>query len=109
MANATKQDILDIINTKKFSEIFLFDKDFTALLGGITKNSTNHIIGAKATILRFYGQIDLDAITEVDKKSSGYGPPVSLKYRIFERARFQVWENSHMTSDVFWTVLTYLP
>ena len=35
-------------------------------------------IGAKATILRFYGQIDLDAITEEDKKSSGYGPPVSL-------------------------------
>ena len=45
IANATKQDILDIINTKKFSEIFLFDKDFTALLGGITKNSSNHIIG----------------------------------------------------------------
>ena len=79
IANATKQEILDMINTKSFSEIFLFDKDFTALLGGITKNSSNHIIGAKATILRFYGQIDLDAITEVDKKSSGYGPPVSLK------------------------------
>ena len=45
IASATKQDILDIINTKKFSEIFLFDKDFTALLGGITKNATNHIIG----------------------------------------------------------------
>ena len=45
IANATKQDILDIINTKKFSEIFLFEKDFTALLGGITKNSSNHIIG----------------------------------------------------------------
>lgn len=70
------QDIINTVNSKSFSEIFLFDKNFTAYLGGVEKNSSGHIIGAKATIIRFYGQIELDAVTEEDKKASNFGPPV---------------------------------
>ena len=41
----TSQDILDGINTKNFSEVFLYNKNFHSMLGGIIKNETGHIIG----------------------------------------------------------------
>ena len=78
--NLNQEDIITAINTQNFSEIFLFDKDFTAYLGGITRNSSDHIIGAKATIIQFFGKIDIDAITEEDKRSISL-TPVSIGLR----------------------------
>ena len=81
--NLSQQEIINTINEKEFSEVFLFDKDFEALLGGITKNSSGHIVGAKATILKFFGQIDIDALTEDEIKfNTNFGPPVSSHYMI---------------------------
>lgn len=79
----TQEDIINAINDNTFSEIFLFNKDFSAYLGGIEKNSSGHIIGAKATTIHFYGRIDLDAITEADKKANNFGAPVSWKPPFF--------------------------
>lgn len=78
LKDLTQEDIINAVNDKTFSEIFLFNKDFKAYLGGIEKNSSGHIIGAKATTIHFYGRIDLDAITEADKKANNFGAPVSL-------------------------------
>ena len=72
----TQEDIIEGVNTKTFSEIFLFDKNFTSYLGGVDRDSEGRIIGAKATTIHFYGQIQLDKITEEDKKSNSLGSPV---------------------------------
>ena len=41
----TEQKIIDDINEKKFSEVFLYDKDFPEMLGGIRWNASGHITG----------------------------------------------------------------
>ncbi len=76
----TAEDIINAINNDNYSEVFLLNKNFTKFLGGIERNSTGHIIGAKATVIQFYGKIELDSVTEEDKKSNSYGAPV-LKTR----------------------------
>ena len=78
VAKLSKQEIINAINEKEFSEVFLFDKNFEDFLGGITRNSSGHIIGAKATVINFFGQIDIDALTEDEIKfNTNFGPPVS--------------------------------
>ena len=41
----TEQKIIDDINEKKFSEVFLHNKDFPEMLGGIRWNASGHITG----------------------------------------------------------------
>ena len=79
----TQDDVIHEINNNSYSEIFLFRKNFSDYLGGIEKDADGNIIGAKATTVHFYGQILLDDITEEDKKSNGFGSPVSFNLKVF--------------------------
>ena len=48
--------------------MFLIEKDFNRFLGGIERNSTGHIIGAKATYINWFSEANLTAAT-LEKKS----------------------------------------
>ena len=74
--NLTTDQILRVINEEKLSQIFLFDKDFSDYLGGITYDENGRIQSAQATAIQFYGKVDLDSITEEDKKANNFGAPV---------------------------------
>ena len=48
--------------------MFLIEKDFSRFFGGIEKNSTGHIIGAKATYINWFSEANLTAAS-LEKKS----------------------------------------
>ena len=83
LANISQQTIIDTINNEEYSQVFLFNKNFTTYLGGVERNETGHIIGAKATVVQFFGHVNLTAITEADEKKNAIGAPVSLNIWIF--------------------------
>lgn len=72
----TVEQILEDINNETFSQIFLNTQNFTAMLGGISYNSNGHIVGAKATLIRFLGKTNTSAISDKDKTAMGVGAPV---------------------------------
>ena len=45
LARLTQQEIIDVINTKNTSQIFMKDFDFKDLLGNVRYNESGHIIG----------------------------------------------------------------
>ena len=72
------QAIIDAVNNEwQNSNVFLFKKNFTQYLGGIERNATGHIIAAKATVIQFFGHVNLEAITTEDKKKNSFGAPVN--------------------------------
>ncbi len=50
----TKESILDKINNYNKSGIYLMERNFTSLLGGIKLNSSGKIIGAESTVIRWF-------------------------------------------------------
>ena len=52
--NLNQKDILEAINFSNHSEIYLTERNFTQLLGGISCNTEGKIIGATALIIKLY-------------------------------------------------------
>ena len=69
--------------------MFLIEKDFNRFLGGIERNSTGHIIGAKATYINWFSEANLTAAT-LEKKSDpsrqGMGLDENVKFGNSEKA-----------------------
>jgi hypothetical protein len=66
--NLTQEDIIKNLNNGNKSGVFLIEKDFNRFLGGIERNSTGYIIGAKATYINWFSEANLTAAT-LEKKS----------------------------------------
>ena len=67
--NLTQEDIIRTLNSgNNKSGVFLIEKDFNKFFGGIEKNSTGHIIGAKATYINWFSEANLTAAS-LEKKS----------------------------------------
>lgn len=62
IADLTQQEIIDTINNKNISQIFLKDFNFTDLLGGIQRNRKGEIIGAKAVEMKFFTSVNVTAV-----------------------------------------------
>jgi hypothetical protein len=56
--NLTTESILEKINTVNKSGVFLTNKNFADYLGGITYDDQGKIIGAKASIIRWFGTLN---------------------------------------------------
>ena len=74
--NLNQQDVIDAVNNQTFSKTLGFDQDFSKYLGEVTRNQTGHIVGAKATFIRFFGRVNVSAITSAELSSSSKGSPV---------------------------------
>ena len=72
----TSQDIINAVNTESYSKALGFEQNFQKYLGGVTRNTTGHIIKAKATFIRFFGKVNVSAITKSDTSSTSKGSPV---------------------------------
>ncbi len=75
--NLTLDDVIAGINNISYSKVFLTDKDFTKYLGGIERNSSGHIVGAKAAVISLFGKTNLSAITEKERQANNIGAPVT--------------------------------
>jgi len=69
--NLTEEDIIETINTRNMSGIFLREKNFRNVLGDITYNETGHIIGAKVTTLTWVGKVNLTALKQFGSVQRG--------------------------------------
>ena len=58
IANLTQEDILYKINNFTRSEIFLLDKKFSNFLGEISYDEDGRIVGAKATMMRWFSKMN---------------------------------------------------
>jgi len=74
--NLTQQDIINAVNEISYSKVLGIEQDFTKYLGSIKRNSSGHIVGAKATFIRFFGGVNISAITEDEIANTAKGSPV---------------------------------
>ena len=66
-----EEDIIESINTRNLSGIFLREKNFKNVLGDISYNETGHIIGAKVATLTFVGKVNLTALKQFGSVQRG--------------------------------------
>ncbi|XP_023348188.1 uncharacterized protein LOC111716912 [Eurytemora carolleeae] len=67
----TEEDILRTINTNNISNIFLKEKNFKEMLGGIKYNHNGEIIGAGAVLIKFYTSVNVSAVKLFGTASRG--------------------------------------
>lgn len=104
--NLTLDDVLSKVNNPYgFSEVFKRPTDFTHYLGDITRNSSGHIVGARATFIRFFGQVNISAISDQDRAASGKGQPVDKTTLEFESGLLSALRDESLHSDPNITVL----
>ena len=72
----TQEEIIRAVNEDTFSKELGFEQDFTKYLGGVERNSSGHIVAARATFMRFFGKVNLSAITEEELTRARLGSPV---------------------------------
>ena len=78
----TTDEILYKINNVNISGAFLIEKDFTKLLSQIERNTTGHIISAKATMVQWFG--DMNATEALINPVKNRGEPISKETFEFE-------------------------
>ena len=54
METLTKESILEKINNFNKSGIYLMERNFTSLLGGVKLDSSGKIVGAESTVIRWF-------------------------------------------------------
>ena len=82
----TKEKIIDKLRSGNFSEFFMKEKNFPAMLSGEVRNAGGDIISATATIMRWMGRMNATlALTEPADDSGTRGDLVDLATNQFER------------------------
>ncbi|XP_023339853.1 patched domain-containing protein 3 isoform X2 [Eurytemora carolleeae] len=71
IAFLTQADILDKINNKNISQIFLKEKNFKELLGDVKYNKEGEIIGAGSVELKFYTTVNISSVKLYGTASRG--------------------------------------
>jgi hypothetical protein len=83
VAFASQEEILMAINSLQRSPVYGHDTDFTALLGGIVRNTTGHIVAASTARMMWSISVPEDAVI-VESQGSGVelelGDSTSLKW-----------------------------
>jgi len=71
IAALTQKEILDTINNKNVSQIFLKDFNFKELLGDIKYDSAGQIVGAGAVEMKFFTTVNVTAVKEFGTAARG--------------------------------------
>jgi len=86
LENLTQEDIIKAVNEISYSKVLGIQQDFTKYLGSIERNSSGHIVGAKATYMRFFGKVNISAITQDEIENTSKGSPVDQETLDWEQA-----------------------
>ncbi len=92
MESLTLEQVLDKINGQNKSGVFLVEKNFTNFLADVQYDSAGKIIGAKATIIRWLGQMDTSEAK--DNPVQGRGEPIDQATFDFEGLMLEVMLNT---------------
>lgn len=72
LAKLTKEDILNKINTNEYSLVLGRLKNYRSLIGGLSYNSSGHIIGAKSLQIIWFSDLNFTTI-DMDKIGNNAG------------------------------------
>jgi len=97
----TQEDIIKAVNEISYSKVLGITQDFTKYLGSIERNSSGHIIGAKATWMRFFGKVNISAITDDEIENTSKGSPVDEHTLDFEKALIETLTQNLGNSSTF--------
>ncbi len=93
IADLTLADVLDKINQpKQKSGVFLIERNFTDLLSNVERDSSGRIVKAKATVMRWFGKMNVTNAKENPVKNRG--EPLDLATLDFEGAMLKVMLNT---------------
>ncbi len=98
--NLTQEELINLINSETVSGIFLQERHFVDFLGGVQRNESGHIIGAKATYIHWFAIANVtrsfqnDVIDEKgpDRENLGLDDNVDSVTLEFEEAMLNVLE-----------------
>lgn len=98
----TKQDILNALNTTRFSATTGHEADFERLLGGIVRNETGHIVAATGLLTNWMVYVNFSAVNH-DKvgNSAGTEDWVSEEALLWENEFLSKVEELKNEFDVF--------
>ena len=86
IASLTKKDIIEKLNTGNYSEFYMKEKNFPAMLSGVIRNGHDEIVSATATIMRWMGRMNATlALMEPADDSGTRGELVDLATDQFEK------------------------
>jgi len=92
IANITKSEIVEKVNNWGYSELFLTEKDFKPLLGGVTYGADNKtIIKARAVKMEWIGRMNTTAaLLEGGSDTAGTGELLDSETAEFEQEMIRV-------------------
>ena len=90
--NLTLENVLDTINNVNISGLFNVETDFTQYLSGIVRDDRGRIVSASATVMRWFGNMNMTAAKETGGVP-GRGEPLDPKMLDFEGDMVEVLTN----------------
>ena len=68
--STTQQEILDAVNNLSKSPWYGYNHDYTSILGGVTRNASGHVVGAR--VAQVFWRLEIpDNAEVVDSQGSG--------------------------------------
>ena len=99
IAALTQNEILDTINNKNVSQIFLKDFNFRELLGDIKYDSAGQIVGAGAVEMKFFTMVNVTAVKQFG--TAARGEKIDLESFQFEGEQITLHQNHKHSIFVF--------
>ena len=91
LSKVSEGNILCNIALITSSGLFMTDKDFTEILGGIVRDEDGKIVGAKAVLHNFFGKMNsTQALVEVHSLMDAVGVYVSSQTVIHNVPKFSI-------------------
>ena len=88
----TRAKIIDKINSSNISGLFLVETNFTQYLSGVERDEAGRIVSAKATVMRWFGNMNMTAAKETGGVP-GRGEPLDPRMLDFEGDVIEVLTN----------------
>jgi Niemann-Pick C1 protein len=93
MAKLTLEDVLDRINNRNKSGVFLIEKNFTSMLSNIRRDSVSgKIIGAEAAVMRWLAR--MNTTNALHNPAKGRGEPIDTRTLTFEGDMLKIMLNT---------------
>ena len=94
ISQLSKQSILDMVNNNNNSGIFLTPTNFVPYLGGVVRDSQGRIVSARATTMRWIGNMNMTSSKLTP--AEGRGEPIDPKTLDFEGDMLDVLLNTSL-------------
>ena len=100
--STTQQEILDAVNNLSKSPWYGYNHDYTSILGGVTRNASGHVVGAR--VAQVFWRLEIpDNAEVVDSQGSGLELQLADKTTLeWEQQFIEIGLNSSTSTTTVW-------